>query len=250
YITGGAHVFGCGPSFMQFFQYLQLELEKRDIHVGIIILSYRLVPDAVYPSQLIDANQALDSLLSTGIDPQNLVLAGDSAGGNLILQIFSHILHPRPNIPESSRPQSLIYHFVAWLCLSGDKSFEINDPYDIISTRTYSSWGNTVLQHADTKFVNPVGFRAPKSCFEGIHKSVGKVLITSGAKECMYTAHKRLVEDYLKTTHLDVDFVVTEGSRGVHVDMLFDFFIHGERTENLSPTTAVIVDWCAGLFGQ
>ncbi|KAK0471240.1 Alpha/Beta hydrolase protein [Armillaria novae-zelandiae] len=253
YAHGGAYLFGCGPSFMQFFRYLQLELEKRDIHIGIVILAYRLVPEAVYPSQLIDANQALDGLLSAGVDPQNLVLAGDSAGGNLIVQIFSHILHPRPNIPESPRSQIPFLGALLispWVCLAGDKSFEINDPYDLISARTYSSWGNTVLQHADTQFVDPVGFDAPKSWFEGIHKLVGKVLVVSGAKECMYTAHKRLFEDYLKTIHPDVDFAVTEGSRGVHDDMLFDFVIPGERTEDLSPTTAVIVDWCAGLFGR
>ncbi len=95
-----------------------------------------------------------------------------------------------------------------------------------------------------------VGFGAVNNWFEGIHKFVGKVLVTSGAKECMYTAHQRLVQEYLKTTDLDVEFVVTDGARGVHDDMLFDFAIPGEKTENFSPTTTVIVDWCARLFGQ
>ncbi len=98
--------------------------------------------------------------------------------------------------------------------------------------------------------MDPVGLEAPKNWFDGIQELVGKVLVTSGAKECMHTAHERLVEDYLKTTHPDVDFAVTDGARGVHDDMLFDFVIQGEKTENLSPTTTVIVDWCAGLFGQ
>ncbi len=66
----------------------------------------------------------------------------------------------------------------------------------------------------------------------------------------MYTVHKRLVEDYLNTTNPDVEFVVTDGAMGVHDDMLFDSVIPGEKTENLSPTTTVIVDWCARLFGQ
>ncbi|PBK58582.1 alpha/beta-hydrolase [Armillaria solidipes] len=253
YVHGGVYQFGCGLSPMQFFRYLQLELEKRDIHIGIVILAYRLVPDAVYPSQLIDANQALDHLLSAGVDPQNLVFAGDSAGGNLILQIFSHILHPLPNIPESLRPQIPILGALLispWVCLAGDESFKINDPYDLASARAWRSWGTTVLPHADTQFMDPVGFGAQKDWFNGIHKLVGKVLVTSGAKECMYTAHERLVEDYLKTTHPDVEFVVTDGARGVHDDMLLDFVIPGEKTENLSPTTAVIVDWCVGLFGQ
>lgn len=84
-----------------------------------------------------------------------------------------------------------------------------------------------------------VGLDAPKNWFAGIHEFMRKILITSGAKEYMYTAHQRLV---LKTIYLDVEFVVTDGARGVHDDMLFDFVIPGEKTENLSPTTAVIVD--------
>ncbi len=220
---------------MQFFRYLQLELEKRDIHIGIAILAYRtfiiivlpwfvnhntisgLIPDAVYPSQLIDAHQALDKLLSAGVDSQNLVLTGDSAGGNLIFQIFSHILHPRPDVPEYPRPQTpfLGALFISpWICLGGDESFNINDPYDVTTARALCSWGNTVLQHADAQFVDPVGFGAPKNWFNGIHKFVGKVLVTSGAKECMYMAHQRLVQEYLKTTDLDVEFVVTGGARG------------------------------------
>ncbi|PBK86171.1 alpha/beta-hydrolase, partial [Armillaria gallica] len=185
YAHGGVYQFGCGPSFMQFFRYLQLELEKRDIHIGIAILAYRLIPDAVYPSQLIDAQQALDKLLSAGVDPQNLVLAGDSAGGNLIFQIFSHILHPRPDVPEYPRPQTPFLGALLispWVCLGGDESFNINDPYDVTTARAFRSWGNTVLQHADAQFVDPVGFGAPKNWFNGIHEFVGKVLVTSGAK--------------------------------------------------------------------
>ncbi|KAK0440887.1 uncharacterized protein EV420DRAFT_1130046 [Desarmillaria tabescens] len=70
YAHGGAYLFGCGPSFMQFFRHLQLELEKRNVHTGIVLLAYRLVPGAVYPSQLIDAKQALEHLFKAGIQPQ------------------------------------------------------------------------------------------------------------------------------------------------------------------------------------
>ncbi|KAK0189328.1 hypothetical protein F5146DRAFT_1199165 [Armillaria mellea] len=149
YAHGGGYVFGCGPSFMQFFRYLQLELEKRDIHIGVAILAY-----------------PLENLLSAGVDPQNLVFAGDSAGGNLVLQIFSHMLHPLPNIPESPKPQVPFLGALLispWVCLAGEESFNTNDPYDIISARTYSSWGNTILQHADKQFVDPVGSGAPKN---------------------------------------------------------------------------------------
>ncbi len=47
----------------------------------------------------------------------------------------------------------------------------------------------------------------------------------SGAKERMHTVHEILVEDYLKTTYPDVDFVIMEGPRSLRDDMLFEFVI-------------------------
>lgn len=48
---------------------------------------YRLAPEAPYPAQLEDASKALDKLESLGFDPGRMVLAGDSAGGNLVLAL-------------------------------------------------------------------------------------------------------------------------------------------------------------------
>ncbi len=50
----------------------------------------------------------------------------------------------------------------------------------------------------------------------------------------MHTVHEILVEDYLKTTYPDVDFVITEGPRSLHDDTLFEFVISGEKRETLS----------------
>ncbi len=91
-LLGGSYLFGRSPSFMQFFRLLQLELEIPNILIGIEILVFstfflilfaqvsnrntfsELVQDAVYPSQLMDANQALDLLHSACVQPQNLGL--------------------------------------------------------------------------------------------------------------------------------------------------------------------------------
>ncbi|PBK86150.1 hypothetical protein ARMGADRAFT_1035868 [Armillaria gallica] len=138
------------------------------------------------------------------------------------------MLHPHPNIPTSVRPKIPFLGTLLispWVCLAGDESFNINDPYDITSAHAFHSWGNTVLQHVDTQFGDPVGFSALKNWFDGVHELVGNVLVMSKVKECMY-----------------VEFIVMDGVTGVHDHMLFNFVITGEKTENLSPTTAVIVD--------
>jgi len=51
-------------------------------------LDYRLSPEYRFPAQLEDALSAYRWLLENGTDPQNLVLAGDSAGANLALAVL------------------------------------------------------------------------------------------------------------------------------------------------------------------
>ncbi|PBK73248.1 alpha/beta-hydrolase [Armillaria solidipes] len=251
YVHGGGFLFGCSPSFIQFFRLLQLELGKRDVKISIALLAYKLAPDAVFPSQAIAAKNALEHLFLAGVQPQNLIIAGDSAGGNLVLQILQHIIDPRPVIPPLAVPSPSKFLGVLlispWVCLDGAESFKVNEKYDLISARTCRYLGSHILcdiPERDGVFVDPVGFEGRPL---RVDKLAHNVLVTSGEKECMHLAHKLLVETYLKG---DVHLAVTKGVNGVHDDMLFDFVIPGEKEERLSPTTWVIIDWCAQLFGE
>jgi len=49
---------------------------------------YRLIPEHPWPAQLEDALAAYDALLAAGVKPEKLVVAGDSAGGHLVLALL------------------------------------------------------------------------------------------------------------------------------------------------------------------
>ncbi len=51
-------------------------------------LDYRLAPEHPFPAQVQDAQQAYEWLLAQGIPADNLVLAGDSAGGTLTMMLL------------------------------------------------------------------------------------------------------------------------------------------------------------------
>ena len=54
-------------------------------------LDYRLTPEHPYPAQLDDAHAAYLALLAEGFDAQRLILAGDSAGGHLVLSLLNRL---------------------------------------------------------------------------------------------------------------------------------------------------------------
>ncbi|MEO9191962.1 MAG: alpha/beta hydrolase [Acetobacteraceae bacterium] len=57
----------------------------RQAGVRTLALGYRLAPEHPFPAALEDALSGYHFLLSSGIDPRNIVIAGDSAGGGLTI---------------------------------------------------------------------------------------------------------------------------------------------------------------------
>ncbi|PBK79131.1 hypothetical protein ARMGADRAFT_1093415 [Armillaria gallica] len=88
YSYGISYLFGCSSSFMKFIPTSRTRAPS--IHIDIKTLAYKLVQDTVYPSQLMDANQALDHLHSTGVQAQNLGLHGWKAYSPVIHLYSTH----------------------------------------------------------------------------------------------------------------------------------------------------------------
>lgn len=73
-----------------------------DHEVAVAILQYSLAPEAKYPTQLRQAIAALDHILGEGIFPRDLIIGGDSAGGNLAMQLLHHLSHMK-SVPQLSQ---------------------------------------------------------------------------------------------------------------------------------------------------
>ena len=67
--------------------------------VSVILLQYELAPTATYPRQYEQANELL-RYVTTDLAkfPDKIMLVGDSSGGNMILGILSHLMHPHPSL--------------------------------------------------------------------------------------------------------------------------------------------------------
>ena len=78
YLHGGGFVFGLNPMHLQMGAYLARKMGMR-----ILMVDYRLAPSHPFPAALDDCILAYSWLLKQGFSPEKIVIAGDSAGGNL-----------------------------------------------------------------------------------------------------------------------------------------------------------------------
>jgi epsilon-lactone hydrolase len=78
YFHGGVYVIGSAATSVP----LVSELSRRT-GAKAITVEYRLAPEHPYPAAVEDAQAAYEGLLAQGIDPGQIALAGESAGGGL-----------------------------------------------------------------------------------------------------------------------------------------------------------------------
>lgn len=80
YLHGGGYVFGSLDSH----RHLASEI-ARDVGGRTLALHYRLAPENPFPAPVEDSVAGYRYLLAQGIQPTNIALAGDSAGGGLVV---------------------------------------------------------------------------------------------------------------------------------------------------------------------
>ena len=204
-----------------------------------------LVPAATFPTQLTQVVLAVQHLLSTGLAPHNIQLMGDSAGGNLILQLISHILHPVADVPTLSlaSPFGNALLISPWVCLSPkvEGSVVTNSKKDLMGIPAALHFPGFVRENTPGSghlFLDQVN--APEGWFDDIAKVASKVLITAGDDESMRdtitVVAKRICE-----VHPEATYIVQEN--GIHDDPAIDFVVPTPKM--IGSLTPKIVDWLA-----
>jgi len=126
YFHGGAFVFGGMNSHRDMAAYL-----AKQANLKMLMVDYRLAPEHPYPAAVEDAMVVYEALLAQGVAPQRLIIAGDSAGGNLALATLQNIRDEQLPLPRAS------VLFSPWLDLSHDsESFKENQHKDVILNKT------------------------------------------------------------------------------------------------------------------
>ncbi|MDX9781289.1 MAG: alpha/beta hydrolase [bacterium] len=97
YLHGGGFVFGLTPMHLKMAGGLALRMKAR-----ILMPDYRLAPEHPFPAAPDDCEKVYLWLLKQGIPAGNIVLAGDSAGGNLVLSLMMKVRDNGAALPAAA----------------------------------------------------------------------------------------------------------------------------------------------------
>ncbi len=192
FFHGGSYIFGSAlTSHADIIASLALRLGVRAVGP-----EYRLAPEHPYPAALEDASAVYAALLEEGCSADQIVLAGDSAGGNLALSL-------QLSLRDRHLPQAKAAALISpWLDLTASSpSCRINDAID---------YGNTsfLLRHA-RDFAGSVPLTDPRvSPIHAELKGLAKLFVQAGDAERLIDECRELARLAVRSgVELELDIV-------------------------------------------
>lgn len=242
YYHGGGFALPGTPEHFAFFTEILNSLNTTGDNIAFFFLTYTLTPNAVYPTQLTQAVDALRYILTTR-KPSDVFLGGDSAGGNLALTVLTHTAHPHPEIEplpisDDDENGSLagVFAIAPWISFRTDwPSLKSNHYSDIISAANLDKWSSGYLDARNGEgdpWSEPLS--APAEWWRDVRAKA--LLVTAGGDEILLSSIETFV-DKVRSSETEVEFVV--GDRETHAPMMYG----GETNTQQG---AAIEKWLAG----
>lgn len=215
--------------------------------VAVAILQYGLAPEAKYPTQLQQAIAALDHILGQGIAPRDLIIGGDSAGGNLAVQLLHHLSHPKPGpqrLKGDALPFAGIFLVSPWL--SGDTdtvSFRENGLVDMLCASIVSQSEKHVLgdiEETDRLQAHPaLPLDSDLTWLGNIKHVTESIYITCGHEE-VFRDHEMSFSEAVRRMNPDVEVRLEVGAREVHDCILLEgvHVVIGDATQRMQAWAA------------
>lgn len=148
YLHGGGYVIGGLKSYRHLVSHFAVAAHATGYH-----LEYRLAPEHPYPAALEDAAKAYRQLLASGIAPENLLVGGESPGGNLAAAL---LLKARADgLPQPAG----LYLLSPWLDMTttGESYDRVGSRDLIVSRDVMDAYAATLLNgQADGPLTSPV----------------------------------------------------------------------------------------------
>ncbi|KAF9886333.1 hypothetical protein FE257_011592 [Aspergillus nanangensis] len=232
YYHGGGFALGGSDGHFTFYSDLITQLNANGHDVALFFLSYTLTPHAAYPTQLRQSVEALRYILtSTQRSPSDVIVGGDSAGGNLALAVLLHLTHPHPEIDaiagsSEMAPLAGVVAFAPWVNFATDgASMQTNRYKDVIPPEALEMWSRAYLAKKPSDAWSEPN-RAPVEWWKGAKTE--HVLILAGGDEILFSA----IDDFAKKFQAVVpNTMYVVGYDETHVAPVYSGQILGKETQ-------------------
>ncbi|CAG8113209.1 unnamed protein product [Penicillium salamii] len=210
YYHGGGFAMAAVPGHFEFWLAMVRALNENGHDVAVFFLRYTLTPHARYPTQLRQAVEALRYIVNeTGRSPADVVIGGDSAGGNLTSATMLHISHPHPEIDPLtlSTPLAGTFAYAPWTNFSaGGPSMKENLWKDIITPEILASWSKSYKGDKPADNWNEPN-NAPAEWWKDAKTE--RILILAGGDEILLSSIEQLAEK-IKSVFPETTLVIGE----------------------------------------
>ncbi|EXJ95141.1 hypothetical protein A1O1_00260 [Capronia coronata CBS 617.96] len=233
YYHGGGFSLDGDDTHLKFWHSVQTDLNDSNIPVAFLFLEYTLVPHATYPTQIIEAIEAVEYVL-TGLKrpASDIILAGDSAGGNMCLAVLSQIMHPSSQIPElklaeGDKLKALVL-VAPWVSFRTDwPSVKLNGYKDLLDDYAGQKWSQDYLAGKETSpYAEAV--LAPADWWKD--PKVEQLIAIAGADEVLIDPINAWVEKYKSVNPDTITYVV--GTHETHIEPIIQLrFGNAPETE-------------------
>jgi acetyl esterase/lipase len=202
YFHGGGYVLGSAAGHRGMCSNLARATRSRVLNVD-----YRLAPEAPFPAAVEDAVRAYRFVLEQGVDPANVAIGGDSAGGGLTLALLVALRDAGEPLPGAAVALS------PWvdMTMSSDSIQSKGDEDPMLTPVTLDVLANAYLGGADPKSPTASPLWADLS-------GLPPLLIQVGTAELLLDEGRRLAET---ATEAGVEVTFEAWDEMIHVWHLF-----------------------------
>lgn len=214
------------------------EARKNGRSLCVAILQYDLCPAARYPRQLQQAAAALEQILERGFSPANIVLGGDSAGGNLTFALLGHLLHPHPQVASVKirNPLGGAFGISPWVTMSlRSTSFDRNASIDMLSAPLVQQSGHDFLnatssvQEIRSGHAWSLPLESGLDWWKGLHRCVQRVFLNAGQQEMFHDHVIQFAQLLSRSNKAELDLTLDIGKEEAHDHVLTEFMMGCQR---------------------
>lgn len=166
--------------------YARILAAKLAVSTGFTVVSYeyRLAPEHKFPAALEDTIAVWEYLLENGFDSEHILVAGDSAGGNLAVCLTQRLL------TEGRKAPRALLLFSPWTDMTAkSKSYQQYDGKDPILTKRYVESVRDAVIGTDVEASDPI-----YSPLFGDFNHFPPTLVQVGKTEILYEDSASLVK--------------------------------------------------------